>query len=330
MNQPDNSVNEVLERLAILEPTAVDAPRPPKQALAMIDRKSLPRPALPLSRWWSRNLKGVGRRSFLAGAFSLLLFSLAFTFPAVRAAASDFLGLFRVQKFAAISISPEQLALLESVAQTGLVPGEFEILEEPGGMREVESLSAAASVTGLTVGTLRSLGVPEALYTTGEASGRLTIDLEGSRAILEATGVDPSLLPDSLDGKQINVSLFAGVEQRWPDGTWLLQTESPRVEYPDELDPIVLGEALLRILGMGQEEASRLAQSIDWTSTLLLPIPQDFASFNEVTVDGVSSLALSSLDGAHGVIMWQKEGVVYLLNGPGSSEELVSLANSLR
>jgi hypothetical protein len=158
----------------------------------------------------------------------------------------------------------------------------------------------------------------------------LTIDLEGSRAILEATGVDPGLLPDTLDGKQVEVSVFAGVEQRWQNGTWLLQAESPLVEYPAEMDPAVLGQALLQVLGMSEEESSRLAQDIDWTSTLLLPIPRDFATFNEVIVDGVSGLALASLDGEHGVIMWQTDGVVYALNGAGSTAELVSLANSLQ
>ncbi|MCB9443820.1 MAG: anti-sigma factor, partial [Ardenticatenaceae bacterium] len=92
----------------------------------------------------------------------------------------------------------------------------------------------------------------------------------------------------------------------------------------------VLGEALLQMIGLNAAEAQRLAQNIDWTSTLLLPIPQDFASFNEVTVEGVSGLALNSVNGEGSALFWQKDGVVYLLLGPGlMADDLVSLAGTL-
>jgi hypothetical protein len=331
MRQPKNDIHRVLEQLSILEPGAGDAPKPAGQALAGIRQQIEQRQQDLFRHRLARLWAGTNRRYALATAFSafLLLFGLFFSFPAVRAAASDFLGLFRVQKFAAISVSPEQIAFLERLEGKGLVPGELEIIQESDSLNPVDSISEASAMTGLAVRSLTQLGDPDEIYVTDGSRGRLTIDLAGSRAILAAAGVDPSLLPDSLDGQQVTVTIFAGVEQRWPDGTWLLQTESPLVEYPRDMDPALLGQALLQILGMNEEEAVRLAQSIDWTSTLLLPVPQDLASFNEVFVDGQSSLALSSLDSQHGVIMWQNEGIVYLLNGSGSLAELVSLANSL-
>jgi hypothetical protein len=330
MTHPDDNVREAIEQLAILEPTSADVPLPASQALGNIKKRHRRRPYAPFSAGSLNNTPAIGRRTVLAGAVSLLLLIMAFSFPAVRALASDFLGLFRVQKFAAISVSPEQLALLEGAAQAGMSPGQLEIIREPGEIIRVASLSEAADIAGFSIRTLRELGAPVEIITSGEAAGRLTLDLEGSRAILEAAGVEPSLLPDGLDGKQIDVSLFASVQQLWSDGTRLLQTESPLVEYPRELDPVLLGQALLTILGMGEEEAFRLAQSIDWASTLLLPVPQEFATFSEVNVEGVSGLALSSLDNAHGVIIWQRNGVVFLLSGAGNTAELVSLANSLQ
>ena len=139
------------------------------------------------------------------------------------------------------------------------------------------------------------------------------------------------LLPDSLDGAQVDVAVFAGIQQQWNDGVVLMQTASPVVEYPTDVDPTVLGEALLQVLGLNDDEAYRLARSIDWTSTVLLPVPQNFASFNEITVDGVSGLALNSVNGDGSALLWQKEGVVYLLVGTGrDASELVSLTESLR
>jgi hypothetical protein len=272
------------------------------------------------------------RRYATAVALFLILFAAAFSFPAVRAAASDFLGLFRVQKFAAISVSPEQIALLQQVAEEGLMPGQVEIIEEPGELRRVESLDMAQRETSLSaVRTLANEGEPAEIWVADGGNGRLIVDLAGARAIVEAAGADPQLLPDSLDGAPVDVKVFAGVQQQWADGLVLMQTASPEVDYPDDVDPTVLGEALLQVLGLSDAEAYRLARSIDWTSTVLLPVPQEFASFTEVTVDGVSGMALDSLGGEGSTLLWQKDGVVYILIGPDrSSTELVSLAGTLR
>lgn len=328
MNQQEKDIQDVLDQLSILAPTEKEAPRPTGQALAQIrqqlDQQQQGRLLNRLSRFLA-----AANRQLAVGATFLFLVAIFFSFPAVRAAASDFLGLFRVQKFAAISVSPEQIAILQRVAEEGLTPGEMEILQAPGDPNPVSTLEEASSITGWEVHGLTGLGTPQEIYVGEGSHGRLTIDLAGSRAILAASGVDPTLLPDSLDGQQVQVTTFATVEQHWPDGTWLLQTGSPIVTYPDGLDPVVLGQAYLQVLGMQEAEAQRLAQSIDWTSTLLLPVPRDLASFNEVTVNGQSSLALSSLDGQHRIILWQQAGVVYLLSGTGSLAELVSLANTL-
>ena len=38
-------------------------------------------------------------------------------------------------------------------------------------------------------------------------------------------------------------------EQEWIDGVQLIQTTSPVVDYPDDVDTVALGEALLQFLG---------------------------------------------------------------------------------
>jgi len=332
MTEFEDDVQDVFERLSVLEPTAADAPPPAAYALTRLRRR------IDLSNGndtFSNHLRRFLAMSRNKYAYTIVLFlfvlGAAFSFPAVRAAASDFLSLFRVQKFAAISISPEQIAVLERAAEQGIMPGEFEIFEEPGELTPVDSLNDAAALTGLpAVRTLRRFGNPAEIFVASGGSGRLTIDLEGARAIVAAAGADPTLLPDSLDGAHIDVDIFASVQQGWRDGTVLVQTESPLVEYPEGLEPNILGEALLQVLGMTADEARRLAQEIDWTSTLLLPVPQDFATFSEVTIAGESGIALSSLDGSDDAILWQKDGTVYVLTGPRGVTELVSLANSLR
>lgn len=329
MTRPDN-LPDTLNKLNTLAPNALEQPRPAGQMLSQI-KQTIHQPSPTHPPLLERILTMFSnRKPTIVALIATLIFAFAFSFPTVRAAASDFLGLFRVQKFAAISISPAQLALLQEVAEQGLYPGEIEMLTEPGQPQSVTSLGQASSETGYTLRTLPELGKPTAILVATGGTGRLIVNLEGARSLVSAAGADPLLLPDSLDGANVDVTVYDTVEQNWADGTFLIQTNSPLIDYPDDVNPVVLGEALLQLLGMTDGEARRLANSIDWTSTLLLPIPQDFATFSEVQVDSTSGLALQSLDGSGSTLMWQKDGMVYLIvSDTLSGDDLVKLADGL-
>ena len=335
MTQVDEETQDVLEQLSLLAPGARDKPQPAAHAFAQLkgqlepaeSRSSRPRFSAP---YWIRSLdKMFRRRTVAVGLSFVLLLAILFSFPAVRAGASEFLGLFRVQKFAPISISPEQIAILEQLAEEGMEPGELVIRNEPGAVTPVDSLAEAGLRTGLNVRTLSSLGKPDEVNVLDGGDGYLIVDLAAARAIVEAAGADPALLPESLDGARIDVVAFPGVQQIWSDEIIFMQADSPLVEYPDDVDPAILGEALLQVLGTEPREARRIAQSIDWASTLLLPIPHEMVTFNEVLVDGVNGVALEPLDGAGGALLWQKEGKVYMLNSEGSVDDLLNIVNSL-
>ncbi|HZD10330.1 MAG TPA: DUF4367 domain-containing protein [Candidatus Binatia bacterium] len=320
---------DVMEQLAALAPQKSDAPQAPQLALAQLKRRfdgDQTSPFITLRRFFVMSR----RKYVLSGLLVLLLLVVAFSLPPVRAAASDFLGLFRVQKFAAISVSPRQMAMLEQIADQGLYPGEFQSVQEPGPPQEVASLEEAAALNGGPVASARALGAPARISVSGPGSGRLIVDMVSARRILRAAELDPQLLPDSLDGAEVDVSIFPAVEQRWDDGLTFLQSPSPLIDYPDDVDPNVLGEALLQMLGMSQVEAQRLAASIDWSSTLLLPVPENVATFSEVTVNGASALALNSVDGGDSSLMWQKDGVIFVLVGTRSTEELLKIAESVQ
>jgi hypothetical protein len=330
MNQ-EKEIQDTLDQLSALAPQTGDAPRPARQALARVQMAVEQQEEARLSNRISRFMRQQNRRYATAVTLFLILFITAFSFPAVRAAANDFLGLFRVEKFAAVSVAPEQIAILQQVAEEGLMPGQIEIINEPGELEPVDSLASAQRKTGLaTVRTLAGRAEPDEIWVSDGGNGRFTVDLANARAIVEAAGANPALLPDSLDEAQVDVEVFAGIQQQWSDGIVFMQSASPEVNYPDDVDPVVLGEALLQVLGLSDAEAYRLARSIDWTSTVLLPVPQAVASFAEVTVDGVSGMALDSLEGAGSTLLWQKDGIIYILIGEGvTSDALVALAGQL-
>jgi hypothetical protein len=329
MNEQDKQIQEVMEQLSVLQPTGANAPRPAAQAYRQVQAKLSPKRSGWLVQFGQR-IAAPQRRLATAVSLAITLLIITFSFPTVRAAASDLLSLFRVQKFAAISISPEQLAILQRVAEEGIMPGELEIEQEPGALTAVNSLAEAATITGITaVRTLPTLGDPNEIFVSEGGSGQLTINEANARSLLQAANLDPALLPAGIDGARITVVIFNGVEQRWADGTTLLQSESPLVQYPDALDPALLGEALLQFLGLTPPEAARLARQIDWTSTLLLPIPSNAATFQEVVVNGSSGIGLSSLDGQMNALVWQENGTLYLLAGSQTPAELAALANEL-
>lgn len=323
-----DEMQKVLEQLSTLAPEAEDAPRPPAEALVQLQRKIAGKELSSVTKFKWRFPQMFNRKYAFVALALIVMLAVAFSLPPVRAAASDFLGLFRVQKFAAVSVSPEQLGLLEEVAEKGLYPGEIEMIQEPGAPEPVATLADAVALAGRPLATVPALGIPQTIEVTGGGSGRLLVDLESARAILEAAGVDPLLLPDSLDGATVDVTLFPSVEQRWANVS-LIQTESPLVDYPEDVNPTILGEALLRMLGMEPAEAQRLARAVDWTNTILLPVPQDLATFREVEVDGNSGLALSSIEGHGSSIMWQQGGIVYLLTGDQDVDGLLALAEAI-
>jgi len=326
----NDKYQDVMDKLAKVAPGPENAPKPAWQALNDLQTK------LPRRESWAARLGHLffapQRRWATAVTLFIALFALAFTFPGFRAAASDFLGLFRVQKFAAISVSPDQIAILEEIAEKGLTPGDIEITKEPGEPQFVDSLDIAKREAGVTaVYTLPALGRPQAIYVSEGGSGTFHIDLEGTRAILAAAGLSPDLLPDTLEDGRVMITVFNVIEQQFEGGYALLQTESPVVTYPDGIDPTVLGTALLQILGMESDQAERLAANIDWTSTLLLPVPQEIASFSEVTIRGSSGLALSSLNGNGAALIWQENGYIFLLIGEeNTTAELVNLAETIQ
>lgn len=339
MNRP-HDVDDVLEQVAQLSPKESEAARPAPEALARLKRRlenAGPQSARP--RWagdgrppsqpW-RYFAMLRKRSAIAIVGALLILVAAFALPPVRAAASDFLGLFRVQKFAAISVSPRQVQLLENLADQGLTPGEITMIEEPGPRQAVDTLAEAQATTGWPVRTAGELSQPDQITVAGGGRGRLTVDVESARAILEAAEVDPDYMPKSLDGAVVDVTIYPGVEQVWAGDLTLFQTESPEVDYPEGVDTAQLGQALLQLLGMTPGEARRLAQNIDWNSTLVLPVPQDLATFSEVTVNGNSALALSGVSGDENSLMWQQDGLVFFLVGSQSVEALQQIAESVR
>lgn len=237
----------------------------------------------------------------LAVAAALAVVSL-FAFPAVRASAQAFLELFRVRQFAAVRFDPAQLERLEKLQQGNnalLVFDDHEVLRDPGPRRTYASLEEAAAVAGLAPRKLTFLpqGLkPDSVFLEGEAEGRFTLHSAKLRTLLDQIGLNDVPVPTSFDGRPVHVKKPSVVHQQYRGSrsrARLVQSRSPEVGFPPGADLAQLGEVGLRILGLDPAEARRMAQTIDWRSTLVVPVPLNASTFRPVTIHGNDGLLVS-------------------------------------
>lgn len=83
---------------------------------------------------------------------------------------------------------------------------------------------------------------------------------------------------------------------------------------------------------MSPEEAAELTSTVDWTSTLLVPIPRNAATHEQVSVDGVTGTLIERTgEGPQFALLWVKDGIIYAISGLGAnSQQAVEMANSLQ
>jgi hypothetical protein len=84
--------------------------------------------------------------------------------------------------------------------------------------------------------------------------------------------------------------------------------------------------------GMSSDAARTFSQAVDWTSTLVVPVPND-AQTREVTVDGVKGYLVSRSWGGQELpytLLWVKDGIVYGLSAFGNPDDALTLAATLR
>ena len=329
-------------QMAVMVHSELEAVPSTARALARLTERIQAKPS-----WKERmaDMLGLDNRRWRPAliALALVVVAVSFTLEPVRVAAGDFLAIFRVQEFAVIPIGPEQMERMEEIG--GLLEQNY-FLSEPIMVEEPEvetiaTLDEASVAAGFAARTPEYLPEGfvrvEGIEVTGPGSAQLTVDLELARSLFMMAGLDPALLPDSLGEQPLEVSLFPMVKQTWryqyPGALIFLQGPSPVVGFPDDVDPAALGAAALQLLGMSEREAERMSNAIDWTTTLVLPIPTDIVSFREVTIDGTRGLVLSGeydRRGSHSALMWQKDSIVYFMQGNLQASDLMDVADSIR
>lgn len=297
---------------------------------------------------------------FVRFATVLVLFlALVLAFPGTRALADEILNLFRVQQVTVIPVDFTGLEQLTGNDALGsqlseLVSSSTEVIQEPGEPKEAADADEASELAGFTVRLPQDM-TPSQIRVTDPAAFVLTVDRVKAQALLDGAGRSDLVLPETIDGAEITVEIPSSVsaaygtcpvpqvedpdedEDRFPDGFYsdcviLAQIPSPSVNAPAGVDVAELAQIALEFTGMTSEEAAAFTSTIDWTSTLIVPIPRHAATYEQVEVDGVTGTLIerSYGDESEFALIWVRDEIVYTISGPGTdAAQAIDMANTL-
>lgn len=303
------------------------------------------------------------RRARMVWAPAALLVALAFALsvPSVRAWAGEFLGLFRVQHVTVLPVDITRLsALSEDQPLTSrlsqLLSSSVTMRREAGEPQAVEDVARASQMAGFDVRLpTNRTDSPDLLVQSGEAFD-IRIDRDRAQSLIEAAGFSGLELPRSIDGATISVDIPTGVTagygdcpalqqalaegpdavgspgRQYIDCILLAEMPSPTVSTPPDLDVQQLAEIGLQFTGMTAEQAHQYSQTVDWTSTLVIPIPRNGASYEQVAVDGVTGYLIQrpTDDAPQFALVWVKDGIIYAVGGLGNhADQALDMAEAM-
>lgn len=289
------------------------------------------------TQYWSRP-----RPSWLGTLGAALAIICLVIFPPVRTAADELLQVFRVRQVVFFPVDPARIDQLEEMDVTppSLFVEEPAVLNAPAPPRDVESAVEASQAVGFAVRAPTTL--PEApserrITVRDRTILSFQVNIDAVRRVLEIAGIDDASVPDALGSEPITVDVGAWVAQRYAGQDWtieLYQGHSPDVTLPDGVDLAALGRTGLRMLGMSEAEAEAISAQIDWTSTLVVPIPPRVEEVRTVTINGRDGLLFGvSREGSqHWMLYWQEGERFYILEADGaiSDEAVLAVANALQ
>ena len=286
-----------------------------------------------------------------------LALTLIIAIPATRALADQVLNLFRVQQ---VTVVPVDFTGLQELTGNGalgkqiseLVSDSTTMTEKPGEPVIATDAADASQKAGFTVRLPQNVTASR-LSVQNEAAFDFTVDRTKAQAVLDEAGRSDLVLPQEIDGSVISVKVPASVRadygtcpdptasesygngspgRKYADCTILAEIPSPTVNAPANVDVAQLAQMGLEFTGMTADQAKAFTDSVDWTSTLVVPIPKNAATYEQVQVDGVTGTLIQrpADDAPQFVLMWVKEGIVYSIGGLGSnSQQAIDMANSL-
>jgi Putative zinc-finger len=282
-----------------------------------------------------------------------LLLGAFLAFPSGRSLAQRLLGTLRVERVQPVQLDFSALdgnrPLQQMIGQ--MVSDKIVVTVDEKPQHPVNATDAT-QLAGFPVRLLSARSDTPRLTVEGQHAFHMTVDRARLQEIFDQSGRPDLLLPATLDGATISVQIPRSVAVQYGDCPnnenrhehagppaapqssnclALEQAPSPVVNVPPDINIQQLAEIALQFTGMNAEQAREFCQTIDWKSTLVLPIPRYAGSYSLVDVNGVQGTLITHNDrrGSQYALIWVKNGIIYGLAGQGDSSAAVKLASSL-
>jgi len=283
------------------------------------DRKKMS--AGPTRRWQSRLrspvVAGLGVLAVLAGAGA--------------AAGGDWLQIFSTEHVAPVTITQEDLVELPDLSAYG------EVVSDEIHVRDVTSAAAAEKATGLEAPRVDDLpqgveGEP-AFQVVNKVSGIFTFSADKARQTAQAEGETLPPPPAGLDGNQFRLEAGPGLAAVWSEQRGVPALVVARAVAPTAYSSGVPFETardyLLSLPGLPENVASQLRSFSADGATLPVPVQGDLMASSSTDVDGVDATLVEARDGTMAAVIWVRDGVVNVVAGSVTDDEVLAVARGL-
>ena len=290
-----------------------------------------PQPAVSgAARWFAP--RAAGLRAMLRKPVVATVAVAALLGGASAAAAADWLQIFGTERIAPVTITQADLVALPDLSVYGTV----EVAQEVN-VRKVADADAAQKATGLSVPRVSELprgvtGQP-ALHVGDRVNAVFTFSVDKATRAAAAAGRTLPPPPPGLDGSQFRMSAGPGVAAVWMEARGVPALVVARAVAPTAYSAgIPLATAvdyMLSLPGLPPAVASQLRGFSGDGATLPLPVNARYLTSATADVGGVPATVLTSRDGLLAGVIWADDGVVTVVAGSLSTDEVLSVARGL-
>jgi Putative zinc-finger len=302
-----------------------------------------------------------GRSRFAwAAAVAAVVLLVSLMFPATRSFAQRLLATLRVERVQTVSLDFTALNTGSSRQPLDVFAkllSENAVVTANEKESTADSRDAASQAAGFPVRLLSTRTDTPAFEVSGLHAFHLTLDRSRLQDVLDQAGRSDLLLPATIDGAPVSVQVPRAVLVKYgdckkeyrqaPDQAAasssaptnpclaLMEAPSPIINVPSDLNIQQLAEIGLQLAGWSPVKAREFCQSVDWKSTLVVPIPRAVQSYETVYINGVRGTlmqfpASNNTDRPTFGLIWVDGGIIYSLFGKGDSTSAVQWASSLQ
>jgi hypothetical protein len=290
--------------------------------------------------------------SLAAGGAAAIAAVLAFTVAPVRGWAENLLAIFRMEHIAVVELNPDAVNALENDRlMSRMISDDVTQTEAPQKPQPVADADTASKLAGFQIHLIAG-ETPALLLFRTPISAQMKLDRDRLQSILDEAGRSDVQIPRSADGAVISMRVPAGIiavygncgdvfehfQGKQPPASAtqpedascvrLNEVPSPTVTAPQQLDTAEIVRAALQFAGLSATEAANFTQTIDWTSTFVMPILHGQLSYEKVSVGGNDSVLLrpKNMQSGEFTLHWVDNGILYSLMGTGDNTTALNLA----